>query len=97
MTTKVATPTTTKAQIVTLETTANVATGSELPLKTRKFVAARKQPKHPKEEERLQNKYKAIPTLEERAYVILKDLGMIESVEPITDVLDEEEEEEPFQ
>ena len=49
------------------------------PLLHKKYVKARKQPKLPKEEAILAARYAAIPTLEERAYQILIDLGMIEA------------------
>jgi hypothetical protein len=52
--------------------------GSLLPLQDKKYVKARTQPKSPREEEILAAKYAAIPTVEERAYQILVDLGMIE-------------------
>jgi hypothetical protein len=43
-----------------------------------KFQKARQQPKSPAEEARLQAKYAAIESLEERAFTILVDLGMVE-------------------
>jgi hypothetical protein len=52
--------------------------GSLLPLLDQKYVDARKQPKPPKEKAILAARYAAIPTVEERAYQILVDLGMIE-------------------
>ena len=45
-----------------------------------RYKRARQQPKSPTEEDALASKYAAIPTLEERAYTILKDLGMLETV-----------------
>jgi hypothetical protein len=41
------------------------------------------QPKPPKEEARLQAKYAAIESLEERAFTILVDLGMVELSDPL--------------
>lgn len=49
-----------------------------LPLSDRKYVQARKQPKPQKEEATLAAQYAGILTLEERAFQILVDLGMIE-------------------
>ena len=43
----------------------------------KKHTEARKQPKSPREEAILAARYAAIPTVEERAYQILVDLGMI--------------------
>ena len=42
------------------------------------YAKARKQPKNPQEEARLQAKYAAIESLEERAFTILVDLGMVQ-------------------
>lgn len=42
------------------------------------LTAARRQPKSPAEEKKLQEKYASIEDLGERAYTILVDLGMIE-------------------
>ena len=55
--------------------------GIESPLKSRKYTAARQQPKSPTEEQMLKEKYAKIESLEERAYAILLDLGMIESTD----------------
>jgi len=49
-----------------------------LPHLDQKYVDARKQPKPPNEKAILAARYAAIPTVEERAYQILVDLGMIE-------------------
>jgi hypothetical protein len=49
-----------------------------LPLLDPKYVDARKQPKPPSEKAILAARYAAIPTVEERAYQILVDLGMVE-------------------
>lgn len=49
-----------------------------------KMIAnARQQPKAPAEEARLQAKYAAIESLEERAYTILVDLGMVQVTSPL--------------
>ena len=42
------------------------------------WAQVRQQPKSPAEEARLQARYAAIPTLEERAFTILVDLGMVQ-------------------
>jgi len=47
------------------------------PLLEPKYIRARQQPKDPIEEIRLQQKYAAIESLEERAFQILLDLGML--------------------
>lgn len=51
---------------------------STLPLSGVRYIQARKQPKSLEEEAMLAMRYKAISTVEERAYQILVDLGMIE-------------------
>ncbi len=51
---------------------------SSLPLTDRIYVQARQQPKSPKQEAILAEKYAAIETVEERAFQILADLGMVE-------------------
>ena len=56
-----------------------VATNSDLPLMTSRFIEARNQPKEAQEEKLLQQKYEAIPDLSLRAFAILVDLGMIET------------------
>jgi ADP-ribosylglycohydrolase len=43
-----------------------------------KYKIVRQQPKSPEEEEALARKYADIESLEQRAYAILKDLGMLE-------------------
>ena len=49
-----------------------------LPLSDHKHRKAREQPKSPNKEATLAARYNSIPTVEERAYQILVDLGMIE-------------------
>ena len=74
------------------------ATNAELPLMTPQFVKARQQPKTAMEERLLQQKYQSIANLEDKAFQILVDLGMIETEEEDVVVgLSVEEEEEPFQ
>lgn len=51
---------------------------SALPLSDVRYIQARKQPKSVEEEAMLAMRYQTIPTVEERAYQILVDLGMIE-------------------
>ena len=51
---------------------------TEYPLMHQRFVDARAQPKSPDVEAALASKYAAIQSLEERAFQILLDLGMIE-------------------
>jgi hypothetical protein len=48
------------------------------PVVGRKFQAARQQPKLLEEEDKLKDKYGAIDDVEERAYQILLDLGLVE-------------------
>lgn len=55
----------------------NVEGTEALPLMAPKYIRARQQPKDPMEEIRLQQKYAAIESLEERAFQILLDLGMV--------------------
>ena len=50
-----------------------------LPLQDPQFVEARKQPKSPEVEAALAAKYAAIESLEDRAFQILVDLGMVET------------------
>jgi len=50
-----------------------------LPLSDHKYRKAREQPKSPNKEATLAARYNSIPTVEERAYQILIDLGMIEA------------------
>lgn len=52
--------------------------GSVLPLTDKVYVQARQQPKSPRQEAMLAEKYAAIESVEERAYQILIDLGMVE-------------------
>jgi S-DNA-T family DNA segregation ATPase FtsK/SpoIIIE len=54
------------------------AATTELPLRKENFVEARRAQKSPEEEAKLASKYAAIESVEERAYEILMDLGMIE-------------------
>ena len=56
-----------------------VATNSDLPLMAPQFVQARQQPKDPKEEQLLRQKYQAISDVGMRAFTILVDLGMVET------------------
>ena len=58
------------------------ARSSILPLKGERYARARMQPKPPAEEETLSTKYAAISSVEERAYQILVDLGMVEQHKP---------------
>ena len=51
---------------------------SVLPLTDTVYVQARQQPKSPKQEAILAEKYAAIETVEERAFQVLVDLGMVE-------------------
>lgn len=51
---------------------------TNFPVGGSKFQAARQQPRLPKEEEELKDKYGAIPDVGERAYEILLDLGLVE-------------------
>ena len=51
---------------------------TNFPVGGRQFQAARQQPRPPKEEDDLKNKYGAIPDVGERAYEILLDLGLVE-------------------
>lgn len=54
-------------------------TGTSLFLSTKKrHIKAREQPKIPTEEEKLQVKYASIDSVEDRAFQILLDLGMIQ-------------------
>ena len=54
------------------------ATTMALPLQGERFQRARMQPKSPTEEDALAAKYASIESVEERAYQILVDLGMVE-------------------
>jgi hypothetical protein len=54
---------------------------SKLPLKNPKYTKARQQPKAPTEEEQLKQKYASIDSLEERAFQVLVDLGMVETTD----------------
>ena len=54
------------------------ASSTDLPLKSPKYRKARQQPKAPQEEDELKQKYASIDDIEERAYQILVDLGMVE-------------------
>jgi len=58
------------------------AANTELPLQVPKHIETRKQPKPPSAEEALAAKYAQIPSLSDRAYEVLKDLGMVEESSP---------------
>jgi hypothetical protein len=60
-------------------TTASSSSSSPLPISERRlqFMVARRQPKSQNEESKLAEKYKMMP-IEERAYTLLFDLGMID-------------------
>lgn len=58
------------------------ASTQQLPLKSKKYQHARRQPKSPEEEDALKQKYASIEDLSERAYTILVDLGMVEPSDP---------------
>ena len=78
-------------ETISTEESADVATdiesaNSALPhVMDEKYVQARQQPKSPEEAKILAGKYAAITSLEERAYQILVDLGMVEVREPPVD------------
>ena len=63
---------TTKAAMI-VETPNNI-----LPNLEKRYLQARQQPKSPSEEMKLQAKYAAIESVEDRAFQILLDLGMIQ-------------------
>eukprot|EP00536_Pseudo-nitzschia_multiseries_P009045 jgi/Psemu1/306263/fgenesh1_kg.245_\ len=62
----------------TVSPVVHVAKKECLPLSDPKYIKARAQPKSRNEEAALATRYSAIPTVEERSYQILIDLGMIE-------------------
>ena len=67
------------------ENAAHFAINNELPLMTKKYIEARKQPKSRSEEARLKKKYEAYADVGERAFAILVDLGMIEVTDPVVE------------
>ncbi|CAB9508425.1 expressed unknown protein [Seminavis robusta] len=87
------------------KTSTDTATDAELPLMSRKYIEARRQPKSAPEEKRLSEKYEKYTDVGEKAFAILVDLGMIETTEdieekapaPTTFIPSMEGEEEPFQ
>ena len=59
------------------------AVNTEYPLADRRFFEARIQPKSQEEEAAVSAKYAAIESVEDRAFQILLDLGLVEETKPI--------------